>query len=224
MLSTSTGVLACSGRVLADMATERTVARTLLDLAGRTYAEQAGIDLADKPAELYRLLVLSVLLSTRISADIAVAAARELREFGTPRRMLDATWQQRVDALGRGHYVRYDESTATALGAGAELLLDRYGGDLRKIRHDDLRARLREFPRLGPVGVDIFCREAQQVWPELRPYLDRKTLDGAKRVGLPADPARLARLVRGDDVARLSAALVRVSLDRKLAEQVRAGS
>lgn len=29
--------------------------------------------------------------------------------------MLDATWQQRVDALGRAHYVRYDESTATAL-------------------------------------------------------------------------------------------------------------
>jgi hypothetical protein len=194
---------------------------TLLDKAGTTYAAQAGITLTDKPAPLYRLLVLSTLLSTRIKADIAVAAARELKRYGTPRRMLDATWQERVDALGRAHYVRYDESTATALGDGAQLLLDEYGGDLRKIRGDDLRTHLRRFPRMGPVGADIFCREAQVVWPELRPYLDRKTVDGAKKIDLPADPGKLAALVADDDVGRLAAALVRVSLDRKLADAVR---
>jgi hypothetical protein len=198
------------------------VVRVLLDRCGRTYAEQAGITLADKPSPLYRLLVLSVLLSTRISADIAVAASRELSRSGfrTPRRMREATWQQRVDALGRAHYVRYDESTATALGDGAELLLDRYRGDLRRLRGDSLGERLREVPRLGPVGVDIFCREAQDVWPELRPHLDGKTLDGARRVGLPADAGKLARLVPENDLGRLSAALVRVSLDRKLADSV----
>jgi hypothetical protein len=205
------------------MATQKDTVRRLLDRAGRTYADEAGINLADKPAPLYRLLVLSVLLSTRISANIAVAAARELRIYGTPRKMLDATWQQRVDALGRAHYVRYDESTATALGDGARLLLDSYGGDLREIRDGDIRARLRKFPRLGPVGADIFCREAQAVWPELRPHLDRKTLDGARRVGLPADAGKLARLVDGSDLAGFSAALVRVSLDKKLADQVREG-
>ncbi len=196
--------------------------RALLDRAGRTYADEAGITLADKPAPLYRLLVLATLLSTRIKADIAVAAARELKGFGTPRRMVDATWQQRVDALGRAHYVRYDESTATALGDGARLLLDEWGGDLRKLRGDDLRAGLRRFPRLGPVGVDIFCREAQAVWPELRPYLDRKTLDGAKKIGLPTDADKLADLVPKRDLPRLAAALVRVSLDKKAAEAVRA--
>src|SRR4051812_20131777 len=146
----------------------------LLEAAGQTYAAEAGIKLADKPAPLYRLLVLSVLLSARIQGKIAIAAARELAEFGTPKRMADASWQQRVDALGRGHYVRYDESTATALGEGAQLLLDKHSGDLRKLRTgtvEEVQARLREIPRLGPVGVDIFCREAQQVWPELRPYL-----------------------------------------------------
>lgn len=195
----------------------------LLDRAGQTYADEAGITLADKPAPLYQLLVLSTLLSTRIKADIAVAAARELRKLApTPRKMLDASWQDRVDALGRAHYVRYDESTATALGEGATLLLDEYGGDLRKLRGDDLDEHLRRFPRMGPVGVAIFCREAQAVWPELRPYLDKKTLDGAKKVGLPADPDKLAGLVRGDDIARLAAALVRVSLDSKLAKSVRA--
>jgi hypothetical protein len=134
--------------------------------------------------------------------------------------MLDASWQDRVDALGRAHYVRYDESTATALGDGAQLLLDEYKGDLRTIRGDDLAKHLRRFPRMGPVGVDIFCREAQAVWPELRPYLDRKTLDGAKRIGLPTDPEKLAKQA-GNDLPRLAAALVRVSLDKKLAEAVR---
>ena len=57
-------------------AARRTVG-VLLDRAGRMYAEDAGIRLADNPAPLYRLLVLSVLLSTRISADVAVAAPRQ---------------------------------------------------------------------------------------------------------------------------------------------------
>ena len=196
--------------------------RALLDKAGTTYAEQAGIALADKPAPLYRLLVLSTLLSTRIRADTAVAAARELAAYGTPERMLGSSRRDRVAALGRAHYVRYDESTATALGDGARLLLDEHGGDLRRIRGDDLRARLLEFPRMGPVGADIFCREAQAVWPELRPYLDRKTLDGARKVGLPADPDELAGLTAGKDLPRLAAALVRVSLDARLAAAVRA--
>lgn len=198
------------------------IVRALLDRCGTTYADEAGIKLADKPSPLYRLLVLSVLLSTRIKAGVAVDAARELAKAGyrTPRAMLDSGWQDRVDALGRAHYVRYDESTATALGEGAELLLEKYSGDVRKMRGDDLAERLREVPRLGPVGVDIFCREAQEVWPELRPHLDRKTLDGAKRVGLPEDQEQLAGLVPEQDLARFSAALVRVSLDKKLADSV----
>jgi hypothetical protein len=211
------------------MASQHKTVRTLLDVAGRTYASEAGIRLTNTPSLLYRLLVLSVLMSTRIKADIAVAAAKELAKAGftTPRAMLEASWQQRVDALGQAHYVRYDESTATALGDGAQLLLDEYKGDLRRLRDQadrdvtTLHRLLRKVPRLGPVGVDIFSREAQQVWPELRPYLDRKALDGARRIGLPAEPDRLAALVDKVDLARLAAGLVRVSLDRRLADSVR---
>lgn len=101
--------------------------------------------------------------------------------------MLEASWQDRVDALGCGHYVRYDESTSTALGDAGQLLVDEYGGDLRRLHDraestDDLRRKLQVFPRLGPVGADIFCREAQAIWPGLRPYIDRKAVDGARRV------------------------------------------
>ncbi|MFD2415287.1 endonuclease [Amycolatopsis pigmentata] len=200
----------------------------LLDAAGRTYAAEAGIKLKDTPSALYQLLVVSVLMSAPIQASIAAAAAKELIKagMGTPRKMAEASWQDRVDALGRGHYVRYDESTATALGDGARLILDRYSGDLRKLRDQangdqaKLRELLREVPRLGPVGVDIFCREAQQVWPGLRPYLDDKTLKGAEAAGLPKDTRKLAGLVREDDLARFAAALVRVGRDRKLAGQL----
>ncbi|GAB2653061.1 endonuclease [Saccharopolyspora gloriosae] len=205
---------------------ERSTARALLREAGTTYAEQAGAPLTDKPSPLYRLLVLSVLLSTRIKAEIAVAAARELGEFPTAQRMRDATWQQRVDALGRGHYVRYDESTATALGRGAELVLDEYRGDLRRLRAEAdgdvprMRELLCEVPSLGPVGAHIFCREAQAVWPELRPYFDKKALSGAEQAGLPTDVDRLARLVEPDDYARLSAALVRITLEKGLLQEI----
>jgi hypothetical protein len=210
------------------MANHDDTARRLLDEAGRTYADEAGIRLTDQPAPLYRLLVLSVLLSTRIKADIAVAAARELADagMGTPKAMLEASWQDRVDALGRAHYKRYDESTATALGDGAQLLLDEYSGDLRELRDradgdpKKIRELLTAFPRLGPVGADIFAREAQAVWPQLRPALDRKTLDGARRIGLPADPAELAKLTSDEQLATLAAALVRVALDKKLADAV----
>jgi|SRR5699024_4740509 len=208
--------------------THRDTARRLLQTAGTTYAAEAGIRLGNTPAPLYRTLLLAVLLSTRIRAPIAVAATNELIKAGlaTPRRMLGAPWQERVDALGRGHYVRYDESTATALGQGAELLTQQYSGDLRKLRHAAdgdgaaIRTRLQEHPKLGPVGAHIFCREAQQVWPELRPYLDKKAADGAAKLGLPDNAAELAELVDDEDLARFAAALVRVTLEKDVAARV----
>ncbi|MFF9622392.1 endonuclease [Streptomyces griseosporeus] len=211
------------------MSDDRRLLRALVDAHGRTYAEEAGIRLADTPQPLYRLLVLSVLLSARIRASVAVAAARELHAAGMrdARRMAAATWQQRVDALGRGGYRRYDERTATMLGDGAELVTERWGGDLRRLRAeadgdlDALRRLLKEVPGLGPAGADIFLREAQRVWPEVAPCLDGKALQGAGRLGLPEDPDRLLRLAGGTEPAVLAAALVRAALDKQVVEDTR---
>ncbi|MER7335323.1 MULTISPECIES: hypothetical protein [unclassified Micromonospora] len=210
------------------MGDERKVARVLLDRRGGTYAEEAGIRLADRPAPLYQLLVLATLLSTRIRACVAVAAARELFAAGyrTPQAMEAASWQDRVDALGRGHYRRYDERTSTMLGTGARLCLDRWRGDLRRLHREAdgepaaLRRLLTEFPGIGPTGADIFLREAQVVWPELRPYADRRTLSGAQRLGLPRSPDRLAGLVKPADFGRFASALVRVALGEESAGEV----
>ncbi len=197
----------------------RDTVRALLEEQGRTYADEAGITLRDRPAPLFQLLVLSLLSSTRISARIAAASARQLWAAGwrTPHRMLDTTWQERVDALGRGGYRRYDESTAGRLGEMAERVIDEHGGDLRRLRPrtredvDRVRDGVTAFTGIGLTGADIFCREVQVVWPAVEPFLDRRSLIGARSVGLPDDPERLAALAPPGRVAELAAALVRVS-------------
>ena len=201
----------------------KVIARTLLDLHGRTYAEELGIRVErNTPSQLFGLLVASLLFSARISADLAVRAAKALTEHGwtTPRKMAGATWAQRTRVLNRAGYARYDESTSRMLGDTSRLLLERYGGDLRDLREeagrDPRRERelLKEFKGIGEVGVDIFFREAQVAWPELAPFADRRALQAAKRLGLPADARALQRLVGRRDLPRLVAALVRTALAR----------
>jgi hypothetical protein len=122
-----------------------------------------------------------------------------------------------VAALGRGGYRRYDERTATQLREMAALVLDRYGGDLRRLAttagEDVAEAArlLQEVDGIGPTGAAIFLREVQAVWPWLRPYLDERARAGARRVGLPDDDRELAELVSPPDLARLAAGLVRIS-------------
>jgi endonuclease III len=207
------------------------IVKELLDRYGRLYAEDAGIRLADRPGPLYQLLVLSTLLSARISADVAVAAARELFAAGyrSPKAMSEAGWQDRVDALGRGHYRRYDERTATTLGDGAELLSRRWHGDLRRLRDEaggdvgGITSSLTQFPGIGPAGASIFLREVQGVWPAVAPYADAVVISGARRVGLPADRESLTPLLTDSgQQARLAAALVRVSLSPRAASEVTA--
>jgi endonuclease III len=194
------------------------VARRVLDRHGRTFAEEAGIVLTDEPGPLFQLLVLAQLLSARISADIAIAAARELSGAGwtTAQRLRDASRPHLVAALGRAGYRRYDERTATQLREMGALVLDRYGGDLRGLAREvdgdvERAGRLiQEVRGIGPTGAAVFMREVQSVWPWVRPYLDERARSGASRVGLP-DDGRLAELVEPDDLARFAAALVRVS-------------
>lgn len=206
---------------------QEAVVSALLAGHGTTYAQDAGITLRDKPAPLYQLLVLSLLLSARIGSEIAVAAAHELFRSGcrTPHKMLDAGWKARVEALGRAHYRRYDERASTALGNGAQMLIDDYGGDLRRLRaastgREQMMGRLQRFPGIGPTGSSIFCREVQGAWPELIPYIDRKVADGAERLGLPTEPARLGKFVEAVDMPRLAAACVRAALRQEVVDEV----
>jgi hypothetical protein len=159
-------------------------------------------------------------MSARIGSQIAVEATRNLAKRGwrSPRKLAESTWEQRVKALNEAGYTRYQERTATMLGDLTDLLLERYGGDLRKLRdeaeHDPKRERklLKEFKGLGDVGVDIFFREIQIAWDELFPFADRRALDAAGRLKLPKDAEKLMELVGRKEYPRLVAALVRVEL------------
>jgi hypothetical protein len=202
------------------MSSDQDTACAVLARYGTTFASEAGISLRDRPAPLFQLLVLAELLSARIGAGIAIAAAVELRSAGltTPAKMRSSPRSARVAALGRAGYRRYDERTATQLGNAAQLVLDRYAGDLRGLAeaagHDVQAAArlLQQVSGIGPTGASVFLREVQQVWPWARPYLDDRTLAGAQRVGLPGAATSLAGLVPAEDLAAFAAGLVRISL------------
>jgi endonuclease III len=209
------------------MAEQQQVIRRLLKVAGTTYAAEAGVRISDKPMPLFQLLVLCMLASKPIDATIAMRAGHELFSEGlkTPKAVLDAQRRTMIDAFGRAHYVRYDESSATRLTDMAQRVVDEYSGDLREIPRrggqDVAAARrmLKNFKGIGDTGADIFLREVQDVWTWVRPHFDKRATRTAKALGLPTDPEALGALAPRAN-ARLAAALVRASLDDDVRQQV----
>lgn len=198
------------------------VVRALLDRHGRTFADELGLDLRKvTPSALFGLLLFAVLSSARIRSFNAAEGTKALLDAGwsSVDELAGTSREERVRVLNQHGYARYDERTASMLGDLVEQVRQRWAGDLRQLRKEadgdlaQLKALLTEHKGLGPVGADIFLREVQQCWPEVRPYVDKRAKGAAKALGLPAKAADLAGLVDGDDLARLVAALVRTSLE-----------
>lgn len=199
----------------------------LFQVCRRTYPEELKIHVErDTPSEWFKLLIFALLASTRISKDLSVRTAREVFKEGwtSADKLAETTWQQRVDVLDRGGYARYDESTSRYLGDTAALLIDRYGGDLRRLREaaerrpERERQLLKEFKGIGDVGCDIFFRDAQAVWDEVYPFADKRALKAAQHFGLGSTPADLAKLASGKEFVRLVGALARCDLEKRYAE------
>lgn len=200
------------------MPDEKAIVRALLDRHGRTYAEEIGFDPdSNRPSDLFRLLVASLLFSARISADIAVRAAKALAEQGwtTADKLADSTWSDRAKVLNESGYARYDERTSTMLGETTDLVIDQWEGDLRRLREEadrDPEAERRLLKRckgIGDAGADIFLREVQGAWDEVYPFVDQRARSGARALGLPENPQKLAALADRKSFPRLAAALVR---------------
>lgn len=196
----------------------------LLEDYGQLFSDEVGINLEDQPAPLYQWLTAAQLMSARIGAENAVEGTKALFNNGltTPNKMADSSWEQRVEVLNKNGYARYDESTSRMLGENAELLNEKYAGDLRKLREeaekdpDKEHELVQQFKGIGDLGANIFCREAQLVWDELYPFSDERALETADEVGLPNDARRLAETVGQSDYPRLLAALMRVRLESAL--------
>lgn len=206
---------------------KKEIVQRLMSEYGRTYCEDLKISIhKNTPTMLFRLLCFSLLSSARISRDTAVEAARALAEAGwtTPKKMTEATWEERTRVLNKAGYARYDEKTSRMLAQSSDLLLEKYSGDLRKLREEadgdtrKMREALKEFKGIGESGVDIFFREVQAAWDEVYPFADERALNAAKELKLGSTVRSLKELVDKDEFPGLVAALVRCSFEKNYEE------
>lgn len=203
--------------------TQKQVVNALIKEQGELYSEAMGASIKrNTPQELFFWLVGSMLLSARISSDLAIRAAvglraADLHKIGV---ILETPRDKRIKVLNENGYARYDNLTADYLYATASLIDEKYNRDLRKLREnadgDAGRARklLTEAKGVGETGANIFLREMQWVWTEFYPRLDGPAVKAAKDLGLPDDARELAKLAGSKErFARLTAALTRAALD-----------
>jgi endonuclease III len=130
------------------------------------YAKELDIDLAlGRETEYFKWFLACLLFGKPVQQEVAKRAYLELVKDGidSPEAILQAGWDKLVEVLDRGHYVRYDFSTATKLLDVAKALKEKYGtlGDLLKRSEtiEELSSRLQEFKGVGPKTVEIFLRD-----------------------------------------------------------------
>lgn len=130
-----------------------------------------GIELhTRRESALFRWFLACLLFGKPIQQTVAARAYHQLVNEGltTPEKLVAAGWGRLVEALGRGHYVRFDESTATKLLEICQQLIERYGsvrGLLKECATPaELERRLQEFKGIGPMTARIFVRDVMPVW------------------------------------------------------------
>ncbi|KAK9349744.1 hypothetical protein V1523DRAFT_421960 [Lipomyces doorenjongii] len=136
----------------------------------KIYAKELGIDLeGGNETEYFKWFLASMLFGKPVQQEVAKRAYLELVQDGitSPEAILKAGWDKLVEVLDRGHYVRYDFSTATKLLEVSSALKEEYNsfGALLKQSNtvDELSERLQEFKGVGPKTVEIFLRDMEPV-------------------------------------------------------------
>lgn len=213
-----------SGRPATDVVTR---ARRLVAGLGGRYSIEVGIDVDAGDGEVERWFVAATLFGTRISAAIALHTFTVLDAAGLVRiaQAGDFSWDELVALLDEGGYTRYDFRTATRLHAIADVIAERYGGEVTEIGRrfrcfPDLHAALDDLPGWGPVTVDAFLRELRGVWPGAQPPADPRAVRAAGHLGLvtstDADRGLIELLVISRtadlDIRDVESALVRLTL------------
>jgi hypothetical protein len=124
--------------------------------------EGLGFDLSKgDEKELYKWLTAVTLFSRPIQRSVAGMAAKHMAEqgFHSPEAVESAGWENLRDNLVKGHYGRFDESTATTMLAQARHLKEKYGtiGNLIDSRTpEEIRAEIQTFRGIGPLGSQLF--------------------------------------------------------------------
>ena len=137
----------------------------------KIFAKELGIDLSSKEETAYFKWFLACLLFGKpIQQEVAKQTYFEFvnEGFTTPDAILQAGWDKLVEVLDRGHYVRFDFSTATKLLDVSKTLKDKYGTLTRLLQKsqtiDELSSRLQEFKGIGPKTAEIFLRDMAPIF------------------------------------------------------------
>jgi len=132
----------------------------------KIYSKDLGIDLkSKKESELFKWFLACLLFGKPIQQEVAKRTYFEFEKEGLlkPKKILKAGWSKLVRVLDRGHYVRYDFSTATKLLEICKKLKKDYGTMLNFIKSakskKGLEKKLLEFKGIGPVTTRIFLRD-----------------------------------------------------------------
>jgi endonuclease III len=130
------------------------------------YSKDLGIDLrSGQERDLFKWFLACLLFGKPIQQEVARRTYLEFAEKNllTPEAILEAGWDRLVEVLDRGHYVRYDFSTATKLLEVCRKLNEEYGGLgglIAACRNKaDLSRRLQQFKGIGPTTARIFLRD-----------------------------------------------------------------
>jgi len=138
-------------------------------IKGKTYSEDLGIDLkSGKESELFKWFLACLLFGKPIQQEVAKRTYFEFEkeELLNPQKILEAGWDNLVEVLDRGHYVRYDFSTATKLLEILKELKEGYGNLTNLLgsakSENDIQKKFQGFKGIGPVTTRIFLRDLKK--------------------------------------------------------------
>lgn len=120
--------------------------------------------------ELFKWFLACLLFGKPIQQIVAKKTYFEFIKEGliTPNAILKAGWDKLVKVLDKGHYVRYDFSTATKLQEAVKTLKEKYGSVSALIKQSktekELSKHLQEFKGIGPVTASIFTRDIHRYY------------------------------------------------------------
>src|SRR5437667_4514178 len=140
----------------------------------KIYAQELGINLSSKQeTDYFKWFLASLLFGKPIQQEVAKRTYFEFVKEGltSPEAILQAGWDKLVEVLDRGHYVRYDFSTATKLLDVSKTLKETYGSLTNLLQQsqslDELSSRLQAFKGIGPKTAEIFLRDITPLFLEL---------------------------------------------------------
>lgn len=139
----------------------------------KIYAQALGIDLSSKrETEYFKWFLACLLFGKPIQQEVAKRTYFVFLEEGldNPDAIIKAGWDKLVEVLDKGHYVRYDFSTATKLLDVCKALKEEYGMLTHLLKQsqtiDELSSRLQEFKGVGPKTTEIFLRDITPIFSE----------------------------------------------------------